>query len=155
MQLREKQKTMSIYGMRERQFRRFYNEASRQEGITGDRLLQILESRLDNVVFRLGFAATRPQARQCVNHGHFEVNDRRVDIPSYLVSAGDIISWRESSRKKILYGAVKSEISDARPPSWLNLDKKSLVGKVLTAPVFAQKEMGIDTRLIVEYYSRR
>ncbi len=156
MQLREKQKTMAIYGVKEKQFRRYYDIASRKEEITGDVLVKMLERRLDNVVFRLGFAQTRQQARQSVNHGHILVNESKVDIPSYTVNTGDIISWKESSTKKGVYGIAKSQISRGyRVPTWLNLNKHSMVGKVLTEPVFSQKDLGISTRLIVEYYSRR
>ncbi len=156
MQLREKQKARFIYGILERQFRNYYRKASRLEGITGDKLLQILESRLDNVVYRLGFAHTREQARQIVNHGHIEVNSKKVNIPSYEVKEGDNISWREKSKKTELYknieGASKSE---SGVPSWLNLDKKNYIGQVSSAPNLSDVEMVIDTRQIVEYYSRR
>tara|TARA_A100001037_G_scaffold49774_1_gene41706 strand:- start:2724 stop:3320 length:597 start_codon:yes stop_codon:yes gene_type:complete len=156
MQLREKQKARFIYGILERQFRNYYRKASRLEGITGDKLLQILESRLDNVVYRLGFAHTREQARQIVNHGHIEVNSKKVNIPSYEVKEGDNISWREKSKTTELYknieGASKSE---SGVPSWLNLDKKNYIGQVSSAPNLSDVEMVIDTRQIVEYYSRR
>jgi len=156
MQLREKQKARFIYGILERQFRNYYRKASRLEGITGDKLLQILESRLDNVVYRLGFAHTREQARQIVNHGHIEVNSKKVNIPSYEVKEGDNISWREKSKTTELYknieGAYKSE---SGVPSWLNLDKKNYIGQVSSAPNLSDVEMVIDTRQIVEYYSRR
>ena len=156
MQLREKQKARFIYGILERQFRNYYRKASRLEGITGDKLLQILESRLDNVVYRLGFAHTREQARQIVNHGHIEVNSKKVNIPSYEVKEGDNISWREKSKTTELYknleGASKSETG---VPSWLNLDKKKYIGQVSSAPNLSDVEMVIDTRQIVEYYSRR
>ena len=150
MQLREKQKARFIYGILERQFRNYYRKASRLEGITGDKLLQILESRLDNVVYRLGFAHTREQARQIVNHGHIEVNSKKVNIPSYEVKEGDNISWREKSKTTELYknieGASKSE---SGVPSWLNLDKKNYIGQVSSAPNLSDVEMVIDTRQIV------
>ena len=156
MQLREKQKARFIYGILERQFRNYYRKASRLEGITGDKLLQILESRLDNVVYRLGFAHTREQARQIVNHGHIEVNSKKVNIPSYEVKEGDNISWREKSKTTELYKNIEgSSKSESGVPSWLNLDKKNYIGQVSSAPNLSDVEMVIDTRQIVEYYSRR
>ena len=156
MQLREKQKARFIYGILERQFRNYYKKASRLEGITGDKLLQLLESRLDNVVYRLGFAHTREQARQIVNHGHIEVNSKKVNIPSYHVKEGDNISWREKSKSTELYKNLEgSSKSENGIPSWLNLDKKKYIGQVSSAPNLSDVEMVIDTRQIVEYYSRR
>ena len=130
-QLREKQKTKSYYGVGEKQFRGYFEMASNKKGITGENLLQILESRLDNVVYRLGFGASRAQARQLVNHGQFAVNGQRVDIPSYLVKAGDVITVRENKKEN---GAIKANIeaNSARPvPAWLELNNETLSGKVV------------------------
>ena len=155
-QLREKQKILAIYGLRERQFRRYYKEASRRTGITGELLLQILEHRLDNVVYRLGFTNTRPQARQAVNHGHIKVNGKKVDIPSYLTKPGQTISWRKASEEKNgLYEFAKARLKDVDVPKWLRLNQKDVEGSVFSEPILSDKELGIDTRLVVEYYSRR
>jgi small subunit ribosomal protein S4 len=155
-QLREKQKARSIYGVLERQFRNYYKKASRLEGVTGDRLLQLLESRLDNVVYRLGFADSRPQSRQIVGHGHIQVNGKKVNIPSYQVQAGDRISWREQSRKTGLFEIVSNGMgANSVIPSWLNVDSDKAVGEVVTLPKSGDVELSIDTRQIVEFYSRK
>jgi len=155
-QLREKQKARAIYGVLERQFRNYYKKASRLEGVTGDRLLQLLESRLDNVVYRLGFADSRPQSRQIVGHGHIQVNGKKVNIPSYQVKAGDRISWREQSRKTGLFEFVSNGMgANSVIPSWLNVDSEKAVGEVVTLPKTSDVELSIDTRQIVEYYSRK
>ena len=155
IQLREKQKARFTYGVLERQFRNYFESAHEQDGVTGDVLLQVLERRLDNVVFRLSFADSRKQARQLVNHGHFYVNDKKLNIPSYLVKPGDSISW------KMVGDSVPSFIGDLtdglpkRPvPSWLNLDVAKLRGEVLGFPDVADIDTGIESRLIVEFYSR-
>ena len=153
-QLREKQKTKSYYGVGEKQFRGYFEMASNRKGITGDNLLQILESRLDNVVYRLGFGASRAQARQLVNHGQFEVNGRKVDIPSYLVKAGDVISVREIRKDN---GFIKAnvEANAARPvPEWLQKDEKNLSGKVVRLPSREDVDLPVEEHLIVELYSK-
>tara|TARA_B100000676_G_scaffold311683_1_gene382509 strand:- start:4092 stop:4556 length:465 start_codon:yes stop_codon:yes gene_type:complete len=154
--LREKQKARVIYGVLERQFRNYYKKASRLEGVTGDRLLQLLESRLDNVVYRLGFADSRPQSRQIVNHGHIQVNGKKVNIPSYQVKAGDRISWHEQSKKTGLFEIVSNGMgANSVVPSWLNVDSDKAVGEVVSLPKTSDVELAIDTRQIVEYYSRK
>jgi small subunit ribosomal protein S4 len=155
-QLREKQKARAIYGVLERQFRNYYKKASRLEGVTGDRLLQLLESRLDNVVYRLGFADSRPQSRQIVGHGHIQVNGKKVNIPSYQVKAGDRVSWREQSRKTGLFEIVSNGMgANSVIPSWLNVDSDKAVGEVVSLPKTSDVELSIDTRQIVEFYSRK
>lgn len=155
-QLREKQKARAIYGVLERQFLNYYKKASRLEGVTGDRLLQLLETRLDNVVYRLGFADSRPQSRQIVSHGHIRVNGKNVNIPSYQVKAGDRISWRDRSRETGLFEIVSAGMgANSIVPSWLNVDSEKAIGEVVTLPKPNDVELSIDTRQIVEYYSRR
>ncbi len=155
LQLRAKQKARRIYGVMERQFRRYFREAERRRGLTGTNLLIMLESRLDNVVFRLGFASSRPQARQMVRHGHIEVNGRKVDIPSYLVEPGDVIAVRENSRRKPGFKRMAEEMEHrAAPPNWLSRDDRSLSGRVLALPTREDIDVAIDEQLIVEYYSR-
>ena len=153
-QLREKQKTKSYYGDGEKQFRGYFEMASNKKGITGENLLQILESRLDNVVYRLGFGASRAQARQLVNHGQFEVNGQKVDIPSYLVKAGDVITVRENKKEN---GAIKVnvEANAARPvPAWLELNNETLSGKVVRLASREDVDIPIEEHLIVELYSK-
>jgi small subunit ribosomal protein S4 len=155
-QLREKQKARAIYGVLERQFRNYYKKATRLEGVTGDRLLQLLESRLDNVVYRLGFADSRRQSRQIVSHCHIQVNGKKVNIPSYQVKAGDRISWREQSKKTGLFEIVSNGMgANSVIPSWLNVDSDKAVGEVVSMPRSSDVELTIDTRQIVEYYSRK
>ena len=153
-QLREKQKTKSYYGVGEKQFRGYFEMASNKKGITGENLLQILESRLDNVVYRLGFGASRAQARQLVNHGQFAVNGQKVDIPSYLVKAGDVITVRENKKDN---GAIKAniEINSARPvPAWLELNNENLSGKVIRLASREDVDIPVEEHLIVELYSK-
>ena len=153
-QLREKQKTKSYYGVGEKQFRKYFEMASNQKGVTGEALLQILESRLDNVVYRLGFGASRAQARQLVNHGQFAVNGQRVDIPSYLVKAGDVITVRENKKEN---GAIKANIeaNSARPvPAWLELNNETLSGKVVRLASREDVDIPVEEHLIVELYSK-
>ena len=153
-QLREKQKTKSYYGVGERQFRKYFEMASSKKGITGENLLQILESRLDNVVYRLGYGSSRAQARQLVNHGIFEVNGKRVDIPSYLVKAGDVIAVRESKKET---GAVKVNVEEnaARPvPEWLEKNVETLSGKVIRLAAREDIDIPVEEHLIVELYSK-
>ena len=153
-QLREKQKTKSYYGVGEKQFRGYFEMASNKKGITGENLLQILESRLDNVVYRLGFGASRAQARQLVNHGQFAVNGHKVDIPSYLVKAGDVITVRENKKDN---GAIKAniEVNSARPvPAWLELNSENLSGKVIRLASREDVDIPVAEHLIVELYSK-
>lgn len=153
-QLREKQKTRRIYGVTERQFRRYYRAASQQKGLTGLNLLQMLERRLDNVVYRLGFAESRAQARLLVTHGHFNVNNRRTDIPSMLVRPGDSIEVREGSRKRPFFKAL-GDLAEARSvPEWLERDVKKLTGTIAKLPERQDIDANLSEQLIVEYYSR-
>ncbi len=154
LQLREKQKLRRIYGVLERQFRRYFEIAQRARGMTGALLLILLERRLDNVVYRLGFASSRAQARQLVRHGHFEVNGRKVDIPSYQVKPGDIIRVRDSSREKEYFKNIVERLEDHRPPAWLQLNPQDLSGQVLRLPVREEIDTRVQEHLIVEFYSR-
>ncbi|NWF77150.1 MAG: 30S ribosomal protein S4 [Chloroflexi bacterium] len=154
LQLQEKQKVRFSYGVLERQFRRFFAEAKKSPGATGETLLILLERRLDNVVYRLGFADSRAQARQIVRHGHILVNGRRTDIPSFLVKAGDIIKWREASKKTEYYKTMAEKVDGKTIPSWLTLDKENMTGKVLNLPSKNDIEAGFNEKAIVEYYSR-
>ena len=153
-QLREKQKTKAFYGVQEKQFRKYFEMASVTKGVTGERLLQILESRLDNVVYRLGFGVSRAQARQLVNHGHFEVNGKKVDIPSYLVKPGDVVAVREIRKDN---GAVKmaAEENASRPvPTWLEKDEEHVSGKVVRLASREDIDLPVEEHLIVELYSK-
>ncbi|MBY0396324.1 MAG: 30S ribosomal protein S4 [Thermoleophilia bacterium] len=152
LQLREKQKTRRFYGVLEKQFRRYYEKASRQPGITGENLLRMLELRLDNVVFRLGFASTRRQARQLVNHGHFRVNGRKVDIPSYQVRPDDIITVKPSSNAEGVIRAATETVASVAP--WLQADYDALNGKVLKYPDRTEIDTPVREQLIVELYSK-
>lgn len=154
IQLREKQKLRFSYGVLERQFRRVFVEAKKGPGTTGETLLILLERRLDNVVYRLGFADSRAQARQIVRHGHITVNGRKTDIPSFLVKSGDVVKWREASTKTEYYKRVAEEIEEKFIPDWLSLDKESMTGKVLNLPGKDDIELGFNEKAIVEYYSR-
>ncbi len=154
LQLREKQKARRIYGVLEQQFRKHYQLASRSAGATGQRLLQILESRLDNVVYRMGLGASRDQARQLVRHGHIHVNGRKTDIPSYLVKPGDEITVRPQSRELTYFKNVQEVIADRTTPSWLEVSSDTLMAKVLTWPSRIDSDALIQEQLIVEYYSR-
>ncbi|MBI4673415.1 MAG: 30S ribosomal protein S4 [Chloroflexi bacterium] len=154
VQLREKQKARRIYGVLERQFRRYYADASRRSGVTGAVLLQYLESRLDNVVFRLGFASSRKQARQLVDHGHFTVNGKKVTIPSFRVKAGDKIAVAETSRTSPYFAGMDKELKSARTPGWLSVDSRQLSGSVLNLPTREQIDTPLKEQLIIEFYSR-
>jgi len=154
LQLREKQKARYSYGIMERQFRRLFRQAERQAGITGDNLLVMLERRLDNIVYRLGFADSRAQARQLVRHGHITLNGQRTNIPSALVREGDTISWRKESAKSEYYQQLAQRIESKSVLSWLSLDKKNMVGQVLSLPTPGDIETTLDSKTIVEYYSR-
>ena len=153
-QLREKQKVRHSYGILERQFRRFFAEAGRQPGITGENLLVLLERRLDNVVYRLGFADSRAQARQLVQHGHILLNGHKTDIPSCLINEGDTIAWRERSTKSEYYKQRLQSIGGQAIPGWLSLDKQKLVGQVSSLPTPDDVEAKFDIASVVEFYSR-
>jgi small subunit ribosomal protein S4 len=153
-QLREKQKARRIYGMLERQFRRFFREAERRPGLTGENLLTLLESRLDNVVYRLGFADSRAQARQLVQHGHFVVNGRRTNIPSYVVRPQDLIAVREASRKRPYFKERASQLDEGAVLDWLSLDPSTMMARVLKLPAREDIDTTLNEQLIVEYYSR-
>ncbi len=155
LQLNEKQKVKFVYGILEKQFRMYYEKAAKAPGITGETLLTTIERRLDNVVFRLGFSMTRREARQAVNHGHFTVNGKRVDIPSYLVSIGDVIEVCERSRSSVQFKRFTGE--DAiiiTPPQWLDREKNSLKGTVTKLPVRDDIDFPVQEHLIVELYSK-
>lgn len=154
-QMREKQKARRIYGVMERQFRRYFGEASRRKGMTGATLLTILECRLDNVVYRLGFADSRAQARQLVCHGHFDLNGHKVDIPSLLVKPGDVISVRASSRNSTYFrDRMQLLQGTVRTPGWLNLSLADMSGTVVSEPAREDIAIELNEQLIVEYYSR-
>lgn len=153
-QLREKQKARRIFGVLERQFRGYFQEARKQEGVTGYLLLQLLERRLDNVVYRLGFAGARQQARQWVLHGHLTVNGKKVNIPSYRVKPGEIIAWKEQSANAGFYEEVVRGVGQRPIPGWLNLDRGNMAATIVRNPEDSELESTIDTRLIVEHYSR-
>jgi small subunit ribosomal protein S4 len=154
LQLREKQKVKRIYGVLENQFRRYFEAADRQRGITGETLLQLLERRLDNVVYRLGFSTSRAQARQLVRHGHFLVNDRKVDIPSYSVRAGDVVTVRASSTKTPAIVHAMEEVKGRGIPEWLSFDGDRLAGRIVSLPTREQINLPVQEQLIVELYSK-
>lgn len=154
MQLTEKQKVKFVYGMQERQFRSYYEKASRSEGNTGEVLLSMLERRLDNVVYRLGYASTRREARQLVNHGHFTVNGKRVNIPSFLVKVGDLVAVCEASVSKPRFKKMKEDDAFVAAPKWLDRDKNTLQGKVVAIPTKEDIDFEIAEHLIVELYSK-
>ena len=152
LQLREKQKAKRFYGLQETQFRNLFDKAARKSGITGENLLILLETRLDNVVFRLGFASSRKEARQLVNHGHFQVNGKKVNIPSYTVKPGDVIKVKEKSTNSPKFKEVK-EMS-ITVPSWVTVDVEKLEGKILSVPTRAEIDTPVAEHLIVELYSK-
>lgn len=154
MQLTEKQKVKFVYGILEKQFRMYYEKAERMNGNTGELLLSLIERRLDNVVYRLGFAATRREARQLVNHGHYTVNGKRVNIPSYLVSVGDVIAVSEKSAANNRFKKLKEDDKFIAAPKWLDRDKNTLQGKVLALPARDDIDFEIAENLIVELYSK-
>jgi small subunit ribosomal protein S4 len=154
IQLREKQKVRRVYQVLEKQFRNYFVEAGSIEGVTGENLLRFLETRLDNVVFRLGFASSRAQARQMVAHGHFAVNGRATDIPSYELKPGDRVEVRESRRGRELFKTVRETIRSHQAPEWLSLDAAALSGTVLSLPRRDQMPLDLNEHLVVEYYSR-
>ena len=153
-QLREKQKVRRIYGVLERQFRRYFREAERRPGLTGENLLIVLESRLDNVIYRLGFADSRAQARQLVQHGHFVVNGRRTNIPSYLVCPQDRIVVRDGSRERVYFKDRVKLLDEGSVPHWLSLDSNTMESRVLQLPAREDIAASLNEQLIVEYYSR-
>jgi len=154
IQLREKQKLKRIYGVLERQFRRYFEMADRARGVTGETLLQLLERRLDNVVFRLGFASSRAEGRQLVRHGHFRVNGRKVDIPSYLIRPGDTVSVRERSRQVVRIQEALELAQRRGVPEWLEINPAAFSGTVKVLPLRADLTMPINEKLVVELYSK-
>lgn len=154
LQLREKQKARRFYGILESQFEKYFEMANKQKGMTGENLLSILESRLDNVVYRLGFAMSRPEARQLVNHAHFTVNGRKVNIPSYLLKAGDVISLREKSRSSDKFKAILEATGSKVIPDWLELNRDNLEAKMTTLPTRDSIDLTVEEHLIVELYSK-
>ena len=154
MQLREKQKAKFIYGVLEKQFRGYFMKAKRQQGITGENLMRILESRLDNVVFRLGFARTRKEARQMVTHGHICVNGRRVDIPSFRVRPGELVSVAPKAKELLVVKSALVSNERVQVPAWLEIDIEKLQGSVLSLPTRDQIDLDINEQLIVELYSK-
>ena len=154
IQLREKQKVKRIYGVLENQFRRYFETAERQRGITGETLLQLLERRLDNVIYRLGLATSRPQARQLVRHGHFLVNGRKVDVPSYSLRAGDVVTVRTSSAKNVSIQHAMDEVKGRGIPQWLEFDGDKMAGRVASLPTREQINLPVQEQLIVELYSK-
>ena len=154
-QLRAKQKARRVYGTMERQFRRYYETAQQRRGLTGLNLLQLLENRLDNVVYRVGFASSRAMARLLVSHGHFTVNGRRSDVPSMLLNASDVIQVREGSRQTTYFKELVDVAEKRTFPAWLNRDLKNFMGTVLRMPERAEIDGNLNEQLIVEFYSRR
>ena len=155
LQLREKQKVRRFYGVMESQFHKHFVEAERRGGVTGDNLLQILESRLDNVVYRMGFADSRRQARQLVRHGHFMVNDRKTNIPSFLVKPGDVVTVRPGSRSRTYFTDFGEVLDTRRAPDWMTMDPRALSGRILNLPARDQIEVpSFNEALVVEHYSR-
>ena len=154
IQLREKQKVKRIYGVLENQFRRYFETAARHRGVTGVMLLQSLEQRLDNVVYRLGLATSRPQARQLVRHGHFLVNGKKVDIPSYAVRVGDQLQVRPGSTKNAVILHAIEEVKGRGIPEWLQLDGAAFAGRILSVPTREQINLPVQEQLIVELYSK-
>ncbi|MEW6274919.1 MAG: 30S ribosomal protein S4 [Bacillota bacterium] len=154
IQLREKQKARRIYGVLETQFRNYFARAERMKGITGENLLQLLERRLDNVVYRLGLASSRVEARQLVRHGHFRVNGRKVNIPSFLVRPGDVVEIAEKSKESPKLAELMAKAAEQTPPPWLEYDKERAAGKVLALPTREQIDVPVQEHLIVELYSK-
>ncbi|MBR3791434.1 MAG: 30S ribosomal protein S4 [Clostridia bacterium] len=154
LQLNEKQKVKFIYGVLEKQFRKYYVMATKKNGITGEMLLQILETRLDNVIYRLGLANTRREARQIVNHGHILINGKKVDIPSYLVKPGEVITLKEKTRSSSRIKDIVEANSSRLIPDWLDMDKNTLTGKVVSLPGREHIDYEVEEHLIVELYSK-
>jgi len=154
LQLRAKQQARRIYGVLERQFRRYLHLAEAREGLTGENLVIVLEQRLDNVVYRLGFADSRAQARQLVQHGHFTVNGRKTDIPSYLVKAADVVSVKAESRKNQYFRDRRELLGQREVPAWLSLNEDTLTGRIIALPTRQEIDVPVQEQLIVEFYSR-
>lgn len=154
IQLREKQRARFLYGLMEGQFYNLFLRAEKQPGVTGDNLIVLLERRLDNVVYRLGFAESRAQARQLVRHGHIMVNDKKTDIPSFLIKEGDKIAWRPESTKNEYFKALTEAIESRVTPNWLGLEKQNVTGRVVSLPTPEEIDTRINAKAIVEYYSR-
>ena len=154
MQLREKQTTKRYYGVLEKQFRNYYDEAARKEGMTGENLLVLLERRLDNVAYRMGMAECRRDARQLVRHGHFTVNGKKVNIPSFIVKAGDVVAVKESSRSSDKFKGLAEAEGGAIAPKWLDADKKNFTAKVVALPAREDIEFDFNEQIIVELYSK-
>jgi small subunit ribosomal protein S4 len=154
LQLAEKQKLRSIYGVLERQFRTHFEEAERRPGMTGTNLLALLERRLDNVVYRLGFASSRKQARHLVRHGHFHLNGRKTDIPSAMVREGDVVRVHPNSQENEYFLAVRGELTESTVPRWLTLDPQEMGGRVTRLPERDDIDVPVNEQLVVEYYSR-
>ena len=154
LQLREKQRAKFIYNISEKQFRHYYDMADRMKGVTGDNMLILLERRLDNVIYRMGIAATRLQARQLVSHAQFTVNGRKVNIPSYLIKAGDVIAVRENKKSNKFFTALKESNASLSVPQWVEFDTEKLEGKVLALPTRADIDTQIAEHMIVELYSK-
>jgi small subunit ribosomal protein S4 len=154
LQLREKQKVKRIYGVLESQFRRYFEAADRQRGITGETLLQLLERRLDNVIYRLGLATSRSQARQLVRHGHFQINGRRVNVPSYSVRVGEVVSVKDSSAKTASIQYAIEEVKGRGIPEWLEFNGETLAGRIASLPTREQINLPVQEQLIVELYSK-
>jgi len=154
LQLREKQKARRVYGVLEAQFRRYYRQALKSRGVTGQVMLQMLERRLDNVVYRLGFASNRAQARNLVTHGHFNVNGRRTDVPSLIVEPGDVVEVRPGSQRRPYFRDLKASDEARSVPSWLSAETATLTGKVVRLPAREEIDANLNEQLIVEFYSR-
>ena len=154
LQLREKQKARRFYGILEKQFRNYFFEADRQKGIAGENLVRLLERRLDNVIYRLGLAGSRPEARQLVRHGHVTVNDKKVDIPSYLLKVGDEIAIRDKSKSSTKFKEIAEAAVHKSSPPWLEVDKENLRGRVVAMPNREDIDVPLEEHLIVEKYSR-
>lgn len=154
LQLREKQKTKRTYGILEKQFRTYFDKAERKKGITGENLLILLERRLDNVVYRMGFASSRKEARQLVNHGHFMINGKKASIPSMLVKVGDTVSVKDGSKSSAKFQELKEQAAYKTAPEWLSVDAENLSGTVLAYPTREQIDTPVNEQLIVELYSR-
>ncbi|OGL72301.1 30S ribosomal protein S4 [Candidatus Uhrbacteria bacterium RIFCSPHIGHO2_12_FULL_57_11] len=153
-QLREKQKAKTVYGILERQFRRYFEDAKRKKGDTAEFLIRLLEMRLDNVIFRLGLAKTRDQARQLVSHGHITVDGKRVNIPSFQVRVGQAVAVSDKSKSSPYFAAVLPGLAKREPPSWLSIDPAAGAGKILSNPSGEELKQNFDTNMIIEFYSR-
>jgi small subunit ribosomal protein S4 len=154
LQLREKQKVRQMYGVLEKQFRKYYDQARGRRGMAGQYMLELLERRLDNLVYRLNFADSRNQARQLVGHGHIKVNGKKVDIPSYQVEVDDVITWKESSKQTGIYAIISADKPKRPVPNWISLDSDNMTGRVSSIPAVEDIDTAVDMRLIVEHYAR-